>query len=258
MRESLKHFPESREQIDTVYGQYNDQVIHPRLTMAAYHLMGIALKHHITHQNPEAITEHLNNNGVLVMGSNHYSAFDPFGFAGSVSRDPVLKRIGYNGRAIAKIPLFRNRAKGWFISFAGGIPGVRQEDDSSELGDYARMRQVETSTELVARGQHHLVFIQGTRRREGDPYILSGKPKTGIGRIATGAAQLIAESDEPYPSSVAVLPQASAYPKGRRHGEIYTGELIHVTADMDPYDLTSIAAEGIQSCLDHLREQHAA
>ncbi len=260
MRPSLRKFPSSEAHVEKVYAHYEERRVHPYLNSRAYWLMGKVLRPHVSHTNAPAITEYLSEGGVLMLAGNHRSGFDPFVLAGAVGTDEVLKPIGRRGRAIAKISLFQGayRPLAGVISFLGGIPAARDSDNDTPLGRLAREKLVELNTGLVANGQHHLVYPQGTRSREGDPFLLAGKPKTGVGRIAVGAAQeLEALPAVDNPAAVAILPLAIHYPRGHSQARIHTEELIPVSAMMDPFQLTMDTVAGIQNALNHLRNWQA-
>ena len=262
MRPSLKHFPRDERHIEDVYAYYEKLPMRPRINVAAYWLMGKVLKPHVSQADPQRTSEHLKSGGVILLAGNHLSAFDPFVLAGAIGTQKNWRPIGRNGRAIAKISLYRGnyRPVAGLISRLGGIPAARDKDDSTALGTLSRERLVALNTRLVARGQHHLVYPQGTRVKEGDPFTLAGDPKTGVGRIAVTAAQAIMSgNDSEAPSSVGVLPLAIHYPNGSRNALIHSEPLIPVTGTENPRTLTFEIVAGIQSALDVLAtgKQHA-
>jgi glycerol-3-phosphate dehydrogenase (NAD(P)+) len=105
--------------------------------------------------------EHIPAGGVI-LASNHRSFLDPF-VIGICIRRPIY--------FVAKRELFRNPLVGWFLNCMGAFPVRRGQSDEES---------VETSLQLLEKGQAVVVFPEGTRIVSGS----LGRPKRGVGRLA--------------------------------------------------------------------------
>ncbi|HEV3378156.1 MAG TPA: 1-acylglycerol-3-phosphate O-acyltransferase [Thermoleophilaceae bacterium] len=105
--------------------------------------------------------EHIPDGG-LVLAANHRSFLDPFAIGCCVPR-PVY--------FMAKQELFRNPILGWFLNCMGAFPVRRGESDEES---------VETSLQLLERGEAVVIFPEGRRIQAGS----LGRPKRGVGRLA--------------------------------------------------------------------------
>src|SRR4051794_207970 len=111
--------------------------------------------------------EHLPKEGGVILASNHRSFLDPFVVGAWLGR-PVF--------FVAKKELFDRRFAGWFLNCLGAFPIRRGESDEESM---------ETSKQILERGDALVIFPEGTRHRTGS----LGRPKRGVGRLAleTGA-----------------------------------------------------------------------
>jgi glycerol-3-phosphate dehydrogenase (NAD(P)+) len=100
--------------------------------------------------------------GAVILAANHRSFLDPF-VIGCCLRRPIY--------FVAKRELFGNRLQAWLLNCLGAFPVRRGESDEES---------VQTSLELLARGQAVVIFPEGTRIRSGS----LGRPKRGVGRLA--------------------------------------------------------------------------
>jgi glycerol-3-phosphate dehydrogenase (NAD(P)+) len=112
--------------------------------------------------------EHIPEKGPVILAANHRSFFDPF-VIGTMTRRPVYY--------VAKKELFEySRVLSWLLNALGAFPVDRGASDQETI---------ETSRQILNRGDILLMFPEGTRTRPGS----LGKPKRGVGRLAleTGA-----------------------------------------------------------------------
>jgi 1-acyl-sn-glycerol-3-phosphate acyltransferase len=111
--------------------------------------------------------EHIPANGPVIVAANHRSFLDPF-VIGTMTRRPMYY--------VAKQELFGQRLLAWILTALGAFPVDRGSGDRDTF---------RTATELLARGEIVLIFVEGTRVRPG----ALGKPRKGVGRLAleTGA-----------------------------------------------------------------------
>ena len=100
--------------------------------------------------------------GPVILASNHRSFLDPF-VIGCCLRRPVY--------FVAKAELFERRLTAWLLNCLGAFPVQRGEADRES---------VETSLELLDRGEAVVIFPEGTRIRTGS----LAPPKRGVGRLA--------------------------------------------------------------------------
>jgi glycerol-3-phosphate dehydrogenase (NAD(P)+) len=100
--------------------------------------------------------------GGVILASNHRSFLDPFVLGCCVPR-PIY--------FMAKRELFNNRFVGWFLNCMGAFPVRRGESDEQSM---------QTSLELLRRGQVVVIFPEGTRIQAGS----LASPKRGVGRLA--------------------------------------------------------------------------
>jgi glycerol-3-phosphate dehydrogenase (NAD(P)+) len=105
--------------------------------------------------------EHIPDGGVIV-ASNHRSFLDPFAIGCCLGR-PIY--------FMAKRELFAHPLVGWFVNCLGAYPVRRGESDEEA---------VETTLELLTRGDAVVIFPEGTRIRPGS----LARPKRGVGRLA--------------------------------------------------------------------------
>jgi glycerol-3-phosphate dehydrogenase (NAD(P)+) len=112
--------------------------------------------------------EHIPAEGPVILAANHRSFFDPF-VVGTMTRRPIYY--------VAKKELFGySRVLSWVLNALGAFPVDRGASDQETI---------ETSRQILNRGDILLMFPEGTRTRPG----ALGKPKRGVGRLAleTGA-----------------------------------------------------------------------
>ena len=112
-------------------------------------------------------TEHIPQEGPLLLAANHRSFLDPF-VLGTMLDRPVYY--------VAKKELFAKRWQAWLLNALGAFPVDRGASDPEML---------ETARTILRRGDVVLIFPEGTRVRTGP----LGVPKRGVGRLAleTGA-----------------------------------------------------------------------
>jgi glycerol-3-phosphate dehydrogenase (NAD(P)+) len=105
--------------------------------------------------------------GPVILAANHRSFLDPFVIGCCLPR-PIY--------FVAKKELFEKRWQGWLLNALGAFPVRRGESDEES---------VETSRQLLARGEAVVIFPEGTRIRSGS----LSRPRRGVGRLAleTGA-----------------------------------------------------------------------
>jgi 1-acyl-sn-glycerol-3-phosphate acyltransferase len=107
--------------------------------------------------------EHIPAQGPVILAANHRSFFDPF-VIGTMTRRPVYY--------VAKKELFGySRILSWLLNALGAYPVDRGASDQETI---------ETSRQILNRGDIVLMFPEGTRTRPGS----LGKPKRGVGRLA--------------------------------------------------------------------------
>ena len=99
-----------------------------------------------------------------IISCNHMSGTDP------VMLDISFKKKHY---FLAKIELFRNKFKGWFLKRIGGVPVDRKNVDP---------KSIKTIFRLIAKKKHIAIFPQGTRTKT--PEILDGEAKDGVAMFA--------------------------------------------------------------------------
>lgn len=99
-----------------------------------------------------------------ILCSNHRTYFDPIFVAVKIPRSQQLNFM-------AKEELFKNKFFGWFISKLNAFPISRGKGDSKTL---------DKSVEILKSGQPLLIFIEGTRSKNGVP----GRPRSGASLIA--------------------------------------------------------------------------
>jgi glycerol-3-phosphate dehydrogenase (NAD(P)+) len=110
--------------------------------------------------------EHIPAEGAVILAANHRSFFDPF-VIGTMTWRPVYY--------VAKKELFTyGRILSWLLSALGAFPVDRGARDQETI---------ETTMQILARGEIVLMFPEGTRTRPGS----LGKPKRGVGRMALEA-----------------------------------------------------------------------
>jgi 1-acyl-sn-glycerol-3-phosphate acyltransferase len=107
--------------------------------------------------------EHIPAEGPVILAANHRSFFDPF-VVGTMTRRPIYY--------VAKKELFGySRVLSWVLNALGAFPVDRGASDQETI---------ETSRQILNRGDILLMFPEGTRTRPG----ALGKPKRGVGRLA--------------------------------------------------------------------------
>ena len=99
-----------------------------------------------------------------IISCNHMSGLDP------VMLDISFKKKHY---FLAKIELFKNKFKGWFLKSFGGVPVDRKNVDP---------KSIKTIFRLIEKKKNIAIFPQGTRTKQ--PEILDGEAKEGVAMFA--------------------------------------------------------------------------
>ncbi len=242
------------ENYKAVYDHYDTFQPNPRIFKAGSALMRAAFRPSAMEflNDAEAeLDEHFDENGVIVLASNHTRLRDPMVIASAVSCTPALEPMRSDAVIPTKTGLFQQRTLRWAVEGMGSVPAFREKDithaDRETTSDERRMlgsasvRLIGLLSNKLVQGKSLGIFPEGTRNKT-DRRTVQALDR-GVAMIASKAASRGA--------NVAIVPLGVAYhgPKALRRPALVTGGLIRPEAG-NAREIIEVLRTRMQKCVD--------
>jgi len=246
---------ESDAAVDELYRYYETRPTKRWVTKGLGHPFGALAYRTQTVFEADAekvISEHLAQQGQVLLALEHVKKSDPFVIAGQALRRKSLRPLVGNTNITAKAELYLLPAiVPWFLDRADAQPAFQAHKDNSIFAPNAteteiksRIRHagdwvVKNSIQILDSGGNVANFTRpGRRNKEDTGPITPDKLRMGVGRIACGVADR---------SKLLVVPAAVDYGRGLLRPSLAICHPFEVTETDIPQSVLASAAEGIQN-----------
>lgn len=237
--------------IESVAKRYGNHRPKPRV-VAAGQMLGKLLYAPRIEMTPKAedmLGRHVDNDGVIILTSNHVRWMDPLILTTCLKKTPTLQRVNKDMIIPTKPSLFKIPGLRWAVEGMGSFVTFREKDAMEEDGDISSEDRaylaksgaytVATIVDNLVAGGNAAAFVEGTRNK-GDPLIV---------QEILGGVALMHKRAVKLGANVAELPVGIYYDQSNRGATVYFGEVYTPPQDMKLRQHTDFIQEQVQGCV---------
>jgi len=184
--------------IDAIAAHYSGHRPNPRVVSIG-HRLGNLIYRPLVSMSPEARTsldEHMADDGVVILASNHVRWMDPLVIAASLYHTDELVPVAHNMIIPTKPSLFKVPGLRWAIEGMGSYPTFREKDvaesgadgtpvvsaDNKKYLKKAGEYTVATAVNNLVEGGNVAAFVEGTRNK-GNPLVVQETERGAVAML---------------------------------------------------------------------------